>query len=257
MPIPLLVLLVLFAVSPVMGQPLRVVTFGGEGESGTYFMRDLEGNPDGLEYKILEYFATAEGRPLEIIWKDSFGELFPTIESGAADIAAGTITVTPDREERMGFSASYLPVRVILVEPRQRSTTETAGLTGLTVATRRNTHPDAVLTAAVASVPDVEIVYPEAGPIGLFDRLSSGEIDAFVTESSYVFPYLEKYPNAHVTLTLGEERHFGFAVRKGSPLKEALSEHIARLKQSGIYFRLLEQYLGSAAVQVVNAGRNP
>jgi len=42
---------------------------------------------------------------------------------------------------------------------------------------------------------------------------------------------------------------------KDSPLGKALSEHINRLKASGIYFRFLERYLGSKAVEVVKAGK--
>ena len=48
---------------------------------------------------------------------------------------------------------------------------------------------------------------------------------------------------------------YGFAVHEGSTLAQELSQHIRELKSSGIYFRLLEKYLGTEAVEMVQAAR--
>ena len=101
--------------------PLRVGTFGGEIRSeenpGHFYFRNHLGEPDGLEHQILSYFAESLDRDLEVVWMEDFFELLPAVESGEIDIAAGTITVTPERDQLADFSRSYFPVRVVLVEP--------------------------------------------------------------------------------------------------------------------------------------------
>jgi hypothetical protein len=44
-------------------------------------------------------------------------------------------------------------------------------------------------------------------------------------------------------------------VRNGSTLASELSQHISQLKTAGIYYRLLEEYLGSEAVDMVLAAK--
>jgi ABC-type amino acid transport substrate-binding protein len=47
---------------------------------------------------------------------------------------------------------------------------------------------------------------------------------------------------------LSQQQHYGFALPRDSIHREALNESILSLKQSGIYFRIVEKYLGKRAV---------
>ena len=259
-----LVLLVALPIAAQSPEPLKVGTVGSTvggairpaDSPGHFFFRNHEGNPDGLEYKVLKYFAESQGRELEIVWVDDFFELLPAVESGLIDIAAGSITVTPERDQTVDFSKSYFPLRVMLVEPNDQATTSIAALAGKRVGSSLNLNPDLVFKAETAGVPGLEIVYPGDGQ-NLWDLLDAGKIDGFVAETATVIPTLEENSGVHLTLVLGEEQHFGFAVRTGSPLREELDSHLRLLKQSGIYYRLLERYFGKEAARLLKRMLEP
>ena len=88
----------------------------------------------------------------------------------------------------------------------------------------------------------------------MFEMVASGEVRALATDSSS-FWLLEEFPSLKAGLALTEEQQYGFAVAKGSPLRQAVSAHIEQLKASGIYFRLLEKHLGAQAAEIVKTGK--
>ncbi len=206
--------------------------------------------PAGLEYEILRYFAEAQEQELEVIWVDQFGEFLPMVERGEGDIAAATLSITSERLERVDFSESYFPVRVMLVERAGQTAKDLASLSGSTVATIKGSVYEKMLSA----IPGVKFVYA-GDQHELFEWVASGKARALATDSPIAFRYLEEFDTLQLGLPLTEEQHFGFALAKGSPLRKALNEHIARLKGSGIYFRLLERYLGAKAVEIVKTGK--
>jgi ABC-type amino acid transport substrate-binding protein len=89
----------------------------------------------------------------------------------------------------------------------------------------------------------------------MFEWVASGKARALATDSPIAFRLLLEHDGLELGLPLTPEQHFGFAVAKGSPLGVSLSEHIKRLKSSGIYFRLLERYLGAKAVEIIQTAR--
>lgn len=204
----------------------------------------------GLEYEILRYFAEAQEKELEVIWVDQFGEFLPMVERGEGDIAAATLTITPERLERVDFSESYFPVRVMLVERAGPTAKDLESLSGSSIATIKGSVYEKLLSA----VPGVKFVYA-GDQHELFEWVASGKARALATDSPIAFRFLEEFDSLQLSLPLTEEQHFGFAIAKGSPLEKALNEHIAQLKGSGIYFRLLERYLGPKAVEIVKTAK--
>jgi ABC-type amino acid transport substrate-binding protein len=99
----------------------------------------------------------------------------------------------------------------------------------------------------------VEIVYAQ-NTDELYQDVESGKTKGAVTATARVLLTLQDFDDLDISLYLGEREEFGFAFAKDSPLSASLSEHIAKIKSSGIYFRLLETYLGSKAAAIVQAG---
>ena len=97
------------------------------------FFYDDDGTPAGIEYEILTYFAKTRNLEIVVEYVDAFPDLLERIAQGEADIAAGTITITPERQETVDFSAPYFPVQVVLVERTGETSTsldDPCGLTG-------------------------------------------------------------------------------------------------------------------------------
>ncbi|HXV59415.1 MAG TPA: transporter substrate-binding domain-containing protein [Vicinamibacteria bacterium] len=228
-------------------ETLRVIALSSE-----RFFFEENGRLRGIEYEILDYFAKSRDATLAVEWVDSFSDLLPRIEAGKADIAAGTITITDERERRVDFSAGYFPVQVVLVERSGEASGSLKELAGAKVAAFQDT----TAVDALKQEPRIEIVVASDGIEGMLEAVRKGEIRAAAADSSAVIPLLEDYPTLKISQTFGDEQHFGFALPKGSPLKEALSEHILRLKESGIYFRFLTDHMGPRATEIVRAARS-
>ena len=227
------------------GQPLKVLAY----DTRPFFYRD-GAKPAGLEYEILEYYARAKGRPLQVVWVDDFEQVIGRLARGEGDVAAATLTATPERRQQVDFSARYFPVRVMLVEPRDQNTTSLADLAGATLATIKGTTYETVMT----QVPRAKFVYGVTED-DMLKLIASGKARAAAADSALVLGPLRNYPQLKLGIPLSAEQGLAFAVPKGSPLGDELSKHIAQLKAGQIYYRLLEKHLGAEAAKLAAAGR--
>jgi ABC-type amino acid transport substrate-binding protein len=242
----LAVLFSLFAFAgPAGAQTLKVLAL----ESDAFFYRKT-GRVTGIEHDILDYFAKTRNATLEIEWVDSFGGMLERIEKGEADLAAGTITITQERTRKMDFTASYFPVQVVLVEKIDANTRSLTELVGRKVAA----FVDTTAEDALRAVPGIVIVNEGTLPEQM-SAIVRGELSAAAADSSAVIPELDRFPQLKVGMALGAESGFGFALPKGSPLTAELTEHIKKLKESGIYFRLVSTHMGPRASEIVKAAK--
>ena len=233
-------------VAPAYAQePLRILARDFE----PFFYRDGE-TITGLEYDILEYFARATGRTLEIEFVEEFADLIPGIESDKGDIASGTMTITEARAERIDFSASYFPVRIMVVEPDSRESASHSDLSGLTISTMATSTYEQILL----DIPGVEIIFG-LDEEEMIRQVADGEADATAVDTVLALIYMPQHGGLHMTLSLSEAQGYGFAVRNGSSLAQELSDHLYQLKKSEIYYRLLRKYLGQQAVDMVLAAK--
>ena len=231
--------------APAGAETLKVLAL----QSDSFFYQK-DGKLTGIEHDILDYFAKSRNATLQIEWVDSFGGMLERIEKGEAELAAGTITITPERARKMDFTASYFPVQVILVE---RMSDDTKSLTDL-VGQRVGAFTKTTSEDALRAVPGILIVNDGT----LQDQMRAierGEMRAAAADSSAIIPELENFPNLKIGMALGAESGFGFALPKNSPLTAPLTEHIKKLKQSGIYFRLVTTHMGPRASEIVKAAR--
>jgi ABC-type amino acid transport substrate-binding protein len=235
----------LFASSVLAAPPLRVLSY----KTYPFFYLD-NGQPTGFEYELLKLFAQGHQRDLEVRWVEVWDDILPMLERGDGDILAATCTITPERQARVDFSEPYFPVRIVLVEPRGQATQSLKSLAGATVATIKGTTYEKVLLG----IPEVKFAYAETER-ALFELVASGKAKALAVDSPVAIVLLRDFSGLEFGMSLSEEQNYGFALRKGSPLKDELSELIRQLKISGTYYRLLEKYFGSLAVEVVQAGR--
>lgn len=229
----------LFGLSlPVHAQELRVLTT----ELPPFFY--LEGGElAGIEYEILSYHAKSAGLELDIRWLAHWPELFPALEDGKGDIVAAACTVTEERKQRFDFATPHFPVRMQLVERADENTRDVSELAGAKLGVLAGSTG----AAAFASVPSATIVdYPS--PRELFRAAAEGKVRAIACESADAYLFLQEFQNLHLGIALSEQQHYGFALPKNSTHREALNQSIARLKQSGIYYRIVEKYLGKRAV---------
>jgi ABC-type amino acid transport substrate-binding protein len=238
-------LLFAFAVSAAAAAPLRVLAYKRQ----PWAFPD-KGAPAGLELEILQYYANANGLTLDVRWYDDFDQILPALARGEGDVAAATITITDERRERFDFSSGYFPVRAILVEPKGQNTRALGELAGGTLATLPGTTYEQLLSG----VPGVRFVYADTSA-ELLGMVASGRARATVLDSSVALIRIADFPTLRLGMALTPEQQYGFAVPKGSPLAQKLSRHLALLRSTSLYYRLVERSLGRHAAEVVTAGR--
>ena len=223
---------------PASAQELRVLTT----ELPPFFYRD-GGELAGIEYEILTYHAKAEGLALDVHWVGHWPELLPALANGEGDLVAAACTVTEKRKEQFDFATPHFPVRMQLVE---RVDTETTGMSDL-AGEKLGVLAGSTGAAAFAAVPSPTIV-EHPSPRDLFRAVSDGHVRAIASESADAFLFFEEFPDLKMGIPLSEQQYYGFALPKDSPHRAALDESITRLKESGIYYRIVEKYLGRRAV---------
>jgi len=231
--------------APATAQTLRVLAL----ESSPFFY-EKNGRKTGIDFEMLDYFAKSRSATLEVEWADSFSGMLSRVERGEVDIAAGTITITPERARRMDFTVPYFPVQVVLVE---RLNDEIRSLTDL-VGQRVGAEAKTTAEEALKAVPGILIVH-DGSLEEQMQAIVRGEMRAAAADSSAIIPELERFPALELGMALSPESGFGFALPKNSPLTAPLSQHIKKLKESGIFFRLVTTHMGPRASEIIRAAK--
>ncbi|MEO8361198.1 MAG: transporter substrate-binding domain-containing protein [Vicinamibacteria bacterium] len=225
-------------------QILRACTRPGAG----FFTRDSNGTPVGLEYDVLQSFATSLKRKLVIEDAPSFEELLARAESGRCDVAAAEITVTEDRKRRFAFSAPYFPDRMLVVQKAPTAFSRVEDLTGKRLAVVGGTL-QAALVSALKEVTPVLVDDDDA----LFAAVTNGRAEALVCDSAVVLHHLTQHPDFSPALPLGERSFFAFALPKGSSLLALLNGHLRTLQENGQFQKLLGRHFGEANAEFLAA----
>ena len=114
------------------GQTLRVAIY----PASPPFSLISSGSPSGLEIDILTEWANRRNWKLEYLIMD-FAAQIPAVQTGKADMAMGSISITEERQKQVLFSDGYVESHIVLVtrkgeigiltNPAQPSTTESEG----------------------------------------------------------------------------------------------------------------------------------
>ena len=114
------------------GQTLRVAIY----PAAPPFSLISSGSPSGLEIDILTEWANRRNRKLEFLIMD-FASQIPAVQTGKADMAMGSISITEERQKQVLFSDGYVESHIVLVtrkgesgmltNPSQPVTTESEG----------------------------------------------------------------------------------------------------------------------------------
>jgi ABC-type amino acid transport substrate-binding protein len=228
-------------------QPVGSITVLADENEG-FFERDVNGQPMGFEYDLLQAFAQAEQRQLEIKWIAEFDQVLPRLLESEGDVvASATITITPERCRIVDFSEPFMPTRVLVLSDLKHPYSELSDLEGTRVATLPGTTYEAIFR----KLHEVTLVYVESDN-EMFRAVAEGEADAFGCDSSVVAVELQKYQNLRIRFSASGVQHLAFAVQKGSRLKAPLDAFINEMKRTDELRSLLARHFGYLGLAVVD-----
>ena len=227
---------------------IRILTDLSDPNDVSKLIYRTETGYDGIEYQILSAFARSLDAQAQVVVVPSFDSILPALERGEGDIAAASITDTPERRKIVDLSDSYFPVRETVVVRRGETARSLADLAGKRAMTQRGT----TWEAQCLKVPRVKISFTE-NQSDLFSKVADGSVDFTVTDSPMAMTYTAKYPNLEIAWSLPEKQNYAFALRKGSDLTPLLNVNLKKLKTTGAYYALLGRFYGQKGLSIVKA----
>jgi polar amino acid transport system substrate-binding protein len=219
------------------------------------FFSVRNGVPSGFDLEILLAFAKSQGVKLEVVPVAEWSALGAWLAEGRGDLIAGRFSVTPARERTMAFTEEVFPSRPVVVTRRPHARVTAADqLAKEHVGTIRGTSlAEAALAAGITPgrLDDTMV----SG--GLSDTLRAGKVTAAVWASEGAILAQRRDPELELGVFLGPSQSLAYAVkREDAALLAALNEHIAGLRKTGAWPRLVEKHFGAASLDIVRKVRS-
>ena len=162
---------------------IRVIT---QNNSSNYFI--YRGRQMGFDFELAQGVAEALGVRLEVAIPDNHGEMMKWLMEGRGDFIAGSLTVTPRREESVSFSLPYLYINEVLVQREGSPIVESlADLAKIEIVVRRGSSYEETLRRLDKRTPlKLTWVDSDVSVSALLERVAGGEIEATVVDSHLV-----------------------------------------------------------------------
>lgn len=223
-------------------QRLRVIT---RNNSHCYYSyRDQE---MGFEYDLVKAFADHLGVRLEIIIAEKWEKMIPDLLSGAGDMIAASMTITPSRSRQVLFSNGYMNiVQHLMVHRGSPSLKTLKDLTGQAIHVRRGTSYEERLVNLKQAQPELnyEIILHEDVPTEeLIRRVSEKEIAVTVADSNIAMLNRRYYHNAIMAGTVSKTEKLGWAVQpEARQLLMRINLFLDQIQQDGTYADIYNRY---------------
>ena len=247
----LLLALPIVALGQTTSEKATLRVLGLPDELNRFLFLDENGQVDGFDYRLLQSFAASEGLELEFVTVDPFEDLIPALVRGEGDIAAGSLTITDEREALVDFSAPYFPVMEWILanqsSPPLESLERLAGMTASTVA-------GTTFKTLLESLEGVNIVEVKTTK-EMYEAVRSGAVDFTLDETVSALVVLPDYPEIKMVFEMPTRQSYGFAMAPGSALRPALDRFLDRTAQGESYYRLVLRFLGPAGVEALKRAR--
>lgn len=192
--------------------------------------------------------AIADDLKLDLSVKDSSFDALQSglaLNAGQCDLAASAMTITDERQKKLGFSDGYYDSEQSLLVPADSDITTIDDLAGKTVGVQKGTTGQAYAeeNAKGAKLPD----YPSDGE--MYAALKAGQVDALLQDLPVNLRHQDdpkqkgKFKVVE-TYKTGEE--YGFAMKKtNTALIDAVDDALAMLHHSGEYDKIYNSYFST------------
>jgi membrane-bound lytic murein transglycosylase F len=172
-----------------------------------------QANPVHRELELLEAFAKAEGRALELVPVSAFAELIPGLLGGKGDVIAAGLTVTAERRKQVAFTRPTRAVDELLVAK--------AGAAGLPKSVEQlagktvHVPKGSAFIETLAQVPGVKVVEREGlqAPDQLAIEVSTGAAPLTVIDDVRLAVIRQYLPGLQPLFPLAKGRGIAFALR--------------------------------------------
>jgi polar amino acid transport system substrate-binding protein len=210
--------------------------------------------PNATGYDVDVLNAIGENLGLEVEYQDTgFQTIFRDVAAGQFDTAGAASTITAGRENVVDFTDPYYLSSSALLVAEDSDIASIDDLGGVIVGVQDGTVQEEIANE------DTDASEVRAFPEGTtaISALLTGQVEAALVDQAVAADAVEKQGGMEIVQEIPGEDLFGFAVAPDKdPLREAMNEALATMKQDGTLADLYQQYFGSEPPADVLDGTN-
>ena len=231
------------------------------GQAPMMYIEEGEVGAQGVEADVIR--AAGEVLGVEIVFEETKPESFMAmLLSERADLAAGSITYTPERAEQLDFVV-YAQYGQALVALADAAETDFDNLCGLMVGIltgsiqQHRMVPELDEACVAQGEPKIEAVaYPDANALVL--AIQSGRIDVgFINATNALYQADRSNGQLEVVATGYGNDPKGLAIRRDSELSAAFEAAITHLADEGVLTEIFNKWGLDDSVMVDSVALNP
>jgi membrane-bound lytic murein transglycosylase F len=207
----------------------------------------------GFDRAVLDGFAGLHRIKLEVVPVEGWDNLIPALLQGRGDVIAGRFTVTDTRLKQIAFTSEVFPSRNVVMTRKPHAPVATLeALREEKVGTIKGSSM-AEAVRAVMPASNVDDSFP---PGGLPGALVAGKVSAVVLGIESAIAAQRHDPEIELGAFVGPPRSLAYGVRRqDAALLQALNEYIDNLRRTPTWSRLVVEYFGSAAPEILRKAR--
>ncbi|MGH8832598.1 MAG: basic amino acid ABC transporter substrate-binding protein, partial [Polaromonas sp.] len=225
----------------------RVYVVGTDAAYAPFESQNEKGEIVGFDIEVVK--AVAQKAGIEVKFLNTPWEgIFNSLNQGDRDLLVSSITITPERQQTMDFSAPYFDAQQLIAVKKDSKIAKFTDLKKLKVGVQNGTTGDEVV-AKLQGKASANIKRFESTPLAL-KELEAGGVDAVVADNGVVVHYVNNNVDAKFK-TISDAsfaaEQYGLAVKKGNAeLLEKLNKGLAAIKTDGTYNQIYAKYFGAA-----------
>lgn len=204
---------------------------------------EKDGEFTGFDIELMRAVAEQLGLTVEVV-NSGFDPITSgtALESGQCDIAAASITITPEREKAIAFSEPYFDAEQSLLVKTDAGIASLEDLEGKNIGVQSGTTGEGY---AKDNDPGAAEIRSFDAPGDLFSALEAGQIDAILQDLPVNGYRSTRDDSVEVVETYPTEEQYGFAMSKdNTAMKTAVDDALASLQDSGAYDELFKEWFG-------------
>ena len=207
----------------------------------------------GFDRAVLDGFAGLHRIKLEVVPVEGWDNLIPALLQGRGDVIAGRFTVTDTRLKQIAFTSEVFPSRNVVMTRKPHAPVATLeALREEKVGTIRGSSM-AEAVRAVVPASNVDDSFP---PGGLPGALEAGKVSAVVLGIESAIAAQRHDPEIELGVFVGPPRSLAYGVRKqDAALLQALNEYVDNVRRTTTWSRLVVEYFGDAAPEILRKAR--
>ncbi|NSL21232.1 transporter substrate-binding domain-containing protein [Agrobacterium tumefaciens] len=206
---------------------------------------DASGKVVGFEVDLIDLVAKHLGKTVDYT-QMPFNSLFAAVQSGRANIAIGSITITKKRLESVSFSQPYYDADQCVTAATAGGIKNLDGLKGKDVAVITGSTGEIWATANSQKVGFSEVRRYDGNNDPMLD-IATGRISAYIHDCPQDKYYIKDKPQYTIIDTISTSEQFGLMFTKNSPLLKDVNDAITELKKTGEIDKLHQKWFGAAA----------